>query len=52
VDRLAVLLRLGFLAQHATHDERALQAGTGGVDLLELEVERGEAGGELHRVHP
>jgi hypothetical protein len=49
-DGLAVLLRLGLRAQHATHDERALQPCAGRVDLLELEVEGGEAGGELHRV--
>jgi hypothetical protein len=51
VDGLAVLLWLGHGAQHAPHHERALQAGAGRVDLLELEVERGQAGGELRRVH-
>ena len=50
LDGLAVLLRLVLGAQHATHDERAFEAGAGGVDLLELEVEGGEAGGELFGV--
>ncbi len=45
VDGLAVLLRLGVLGEHPTHDERAGDAA--GVQALLLEADGDEGGGDL-----